>query len=368
MLGQAVCNKRAFTLALTACTLLGWQLGFQSLHASEKKQPAALISEPAKAAVAKGSHSTNKSGQTLPAAGLSKPFFAIMAGNHSAPACPRRNEVLSQYVADEQQIDFHSLSPNGSTPKDLKLHVPDYKVALNIKRRHELETFRSPLKLIFYGDSITEGLRGESNGGPHPQKGPIHQVFLRKIVQRYGASAVMAVSGDTTYDLLWRLRHGEGPVWNPGALLLHIGINNIGRMGGYAFIRSDPQHQAHIFSQHSDIIARKVYLGIKQVIAELWKSCTSPIVVTGLFPTGYAWPEGAFGESVVKINQMLSQLAAQAKHSLYYVDCSQAVLHPSTGKIDRTRMPDFLHPNEKGTQKWADCLQPVLDRLLRVAL
>jgi len=254
----------------------------------------------------------------------------------------------------------------------VKLHGPDWnirkKIALNIKRRQELKFVRTPPRLIFYGDSITERLRAESIGKPRRDAGPIREVFLEKIVQRYGASAVMAVGGDTTDDLLWILQHGEGPVWNPGALLLHIGINNIGAMGGYRFLRRDPEHRAHLFSKQSDMIARKVYLGIKQVIAELWKSCTSPIVLTGLFPTGYAWPEGAFGESVVKINRMLSQLAAQAKHSVYYVDCSHAVLHPSTGKIDTALMPDFLHPNANGTRKWADCLQPVLDRLLWVAL
>ena len=64
-------------------------------------------------------------------------------------------------------------------------------------------------QLLFYGDSITESYRGTDHCLPCDRCKGAPEVFARHWGQ-YNASAI-AIGGDQTAHLLWRLAHGEAP-------------------------------------------------------------------------------------------------------------------------------------------------------------
>jgi len=222
-------------------------------------------------------------------------------------------------------------------------------------------------RLILYGDSITFSWRRKENT----------QTFRRLFTDRYGPTAIMGISRDTTGNLLWRIRHGEAPRLQRSIISLHIGINDLGQSGAYCWLREacKKQKRATILCRTPCTCvedetywragAESVFLGIRDVIKELRRHSSSPIVVTALFPTGFSWPNSPFGVAVPVVNRLLHDLAANnSLGSLHVVDCAGAVLNNETARIDRAMMPDFLHPSPRGLERWAQCLVPTIDRLL----
>jgi len=49
---------------------------------------------------------------------------------------------------------------------------------------------------------------------------------------------------------------------------------------------------------------------------------------------------------------------------IYYLDIGSNFLQPN-GDLPGNVMPDFLHPNERGYQVWAEAMEPTLARLMR---
>lgn len=83
------------------------------------------------------------------------------------------------------------------------------------------------VKVLFLGDSITESWRGTSYGHLKERTAGVPAVFDREF-RPLGALA-LAISGDQTQHLLWRLKHGELPLsLQPKVIVLMIGTNNLG--------------------------------------------------------------------------------------------------------------------------------------------
>jgi N-acetylglucosamine-6-sulfatase len=108
--------------------------------------------------------------------------------------------------------------------------------------------------LLFLGDSITDGWRGQG----------------KSVWDKYWAplkAANFGIGGDRTEHVIWRLRHGELEGIQPKLVVLMIGTNN-----GES--------------------AEDVALGIKTIIADInERSPTSRILLLGIFPRG-AKPAG----------------------------------------------------------------------------
>lgn len=64
-------------------------------------------------------------------------------------------------------------------------------------------------RLLFVGDSITESFRGTSYGKPCDRCKHIPGVFQKEFGEL--APLTLAISGDMTQHLLWRLGNGEIP-------------------------------------------------------------------------------------------------------------------------------------------------------------
>jgi len=239
---------------------------------------------------------------------------------------------------------------------------------LHNNRTIELREMVPTPKLLFYGDSISEQWRDEALGSKTDNaQGQGRHVFHKAFVEPYGPAAVMAVSGDLAQNLLWRLQNGELPPQRPRLTLLHVGINDLSRLGANCWRTwrkrlKTCERKEDSFGEGD---AQKAFHAIKAIIKELLKNELFPLVITALFPTGDRWPQGSYGWTVPRVNELLQHLADRGpEDAVVVVDCAKAVLNLKTGQIDPVRMPDFLHPSLPGMQQWAACLRPTLDRLL----
>lgn len=261
-------------------------------------------------------------------------------------------------------------------------------------------------KLVLYGDSIMEQWRQTSMGLPIGKKSqelqPVEgnlEMLRSSFIERYGPTIVMAINGETSGNLLWRLQNGAVPQMVPQAIVLNIGINdlinNINFLGyklpkerrttsniiNYFVDHCTEKTEKELLMPEKKLrshrwttcpktseafkvaIAQNVYVGIKAVIAELWGRCRAPIVLTSLFPLDQRWPKNLFAQVVPFINGFLAELASSSGGALSYVDCSFVVLTEDWLNINHTLMPDFFHPGPEAMAGWAECLKPTLDRL-----
>lgn len=176
--------------------------------------------------------------------------------------------------------------------------------------------------LLFMGDSITDGWRG---GG-------------KTVWDKYFAplkAANFGIGGDRTEHVIWRLRHGELEGIQPKLVVLMIGTNN-----------GDP--------------AEDVALGIKTIIKDInERSPVSKILLLAIFPRGEK-PAGR--ERNEAVNKIISTYADN--HRIVYQDIGPRFLTPD-GTLSKDIMPDFLHPNEKGYQIWADAINDTVKLMLQ---
>ncbi len=175
--------------------------------------------------------------------------------------------------------------------------------------------------LLFLGDSITDGWRG---GG-------------LTVWNKYFAplkAANFGIGGDRTEHVIWRLRHGELEGIQPKLVVLMIGTNN-----------GDS--------------AEDVTAGIKTIIADIHeRSAGSRILLLGIFPRGEK-PAGR--ERNEAVNKMI---AALPDRKVTYLDIG-AVFLTADGTLSADIMPDFLHPNARGYQLWADAIIGPVKQLLQ---
>jgi len=245
-------------------------------------------------------------------------------------------------------------------------------LALHESRKAELEALTAKgIEFIFYGDSITELWRETSLGKPCSLVNSLVTCDgnMETFHKFFGTSAIMAVAGDTTADLLWRLENGEAPLQQPRAILLHIGINNLYEAPGFAkflnpiSMRVLSEDELPFHGEEYKRLADSVYFNIEAVVRKLLMVCQVPIVLTALFPTGFLWPAGPYGKTIPRVNALLNDLASHNAQRLRVIDCSTAVLNTSSNKIDPVLMPDFLHPSPQGMERWAECMSRALQSI-----
>lgn len=179
-------------------------------------------------------------------------------------------------------------------------------------------------KLLFVGDSITDGWRG---GG-------------RRVFNEYYADLHtfnIGISGDCTQHVLWRLDHGEIDGLSPKVVVLMIGTNN----------NRSPDAD----------IAR----GVKAVVESLrQKLPQSKILLLGVFPRG-ANPDNPLRAKLKKVNEVIAKL--DDGKNVTFLDIGEKFLE-ADGSLSKSVMPDALHPCDKGYGIWADAMNPTLEQLL----
>lgn len=228
-------------------------------------------------------------------------------------------------VGAAEKVYTPPVLPEGINPATYPMPRDDWyaRVQNNFNR-----TQGKQFDLIFDGDSITDGWQGKGK-----------EVWA----QRYGAlnAANFGIGGDRTEHVLWRLGKGQVDGMNPKLIVLMIGTNNSGR-------------------DTADQIAE----GVKAVVNEYLKRCpNSKLLLLAIFPRSEK-PTDAIRAKLAEVNTKISALADGKR--VTYLDIGAKFLSPD-GTLSRDIMPDFLHPNEKGYQIWADAIQSVIDSYFAAA-
>jgi beta-glucosidase len=207
-----------------------------------------------------------------------------------------------------------------------------------------------PLGVLLLGDSITEQWRGTAMGHALPSAAAFRSLFAELFTPPGAPPALaLAVSGDQTQHLLWRLKLGGEGVrqLSPRTVVLMIGTNNLG----------------------AGMPPASVVRGIKAVaraVQDTWPRAL--VLLCALTPRG----EGrhSFRTTIPAVNRELRRFAAKTadpsgasrnRGRVAFIDCSNA-FRLAEGGVDMSVMPDALHPNLEGMRRLGRCLLEALAR------
>lgn len=217
--------------------------------------------------------------------------------------------------------------PSGTTPAKRTIEFPWMSVSYWDKKHAEdaLVAQYDQVDLLFVGDSITEGWDW--------------QIWEKNFKPLKAAN--FGIGGDHTGNVLWRLQHGAIGNIQPKLIVLLIGVNNVG----------------HLNESPTQIAA-----GVSAVVKQLqlaWPN--SKILLNGVFP----FEQAATSPKRKLINDLNKKIATLGDNKTVFFKNYGHLLLQNDGSISPDIMPDFLHPNAKGYQIWADAMTPDIKTLLQ---
>ena len=249
---------------------------------------------------------------------------------------------------------------------------------------------RGVVDVLFLGDSITEAMRGTSYGRLSSRAAGIPAVMSSELFRGRGAppeyeqggplrGLCLGISGDQTQHLLWRLEHGElPPTLRPRVVVVLIGTNNLGAGMDEA--------------QTSDGV-----LAVVDLLRRRRPATT--VLLQALLPRGKR-PSRTPDPAISAVNKILERGAAarcvDELECVHWLDCGHVfevhveaprkgdgdgadggndgvgvpammggiTKHAAVVELNQRLMPDLLHPNAEGTKAWAQCMRPVIRRLV----
>lgn len=159
--------------------------------------------------------------------------------------------------------------------------------------------------------------------------------------------ANFGISGDQTQHVIWRIAHGELDGINPRVVVLLIGTNNSG-----------------VHSAEQIIAANTKIVGL---IRE--KLPDTKVLLLAVFPRGpHLDADGNLDSGIKRMEVITATNAGLAKledgQRVRFLDLGERFLNPD-GTVSRLVMPDGLHLNLAGYQRWAEALQPRLDEMMK---
>jgi lysophospholipase L1-like esterase len=175
--------------------------------------------------------------------------------------------------------------------------------------------------LVFIGDSITQGWNGAGQSHWEKHFAPLGAVNF-------------GIGGDTTQNLLWRLKYGATENLDPKAVMLLIGTNN------FPFTEDEPETIA------AGVIA------VVDAITESYPN--ADILLMGVFPRSEN-PDHPLRAGIKRINGIISQLAD--RDPVTYLEITNELLE-SDGTLSKDVMPDFLHLSDEGYRRWTEAILP----------
>ncbi len=194
--------------------------------------------------------------------------------------------------------------------------------------RHDANVVRAKqgdIDLLLAGDSITDWW--QTNG-------------RAQYANYFGGVKVadFAITGDTTQGVLFRLQNGEGQGFQPKAIMLMIGTNNLAR--------NTPAEIAE---------------GVGADIAELRKDFPdAKILLLAVFPRGVAGdPSRA---AIADINKIIAKL--DDGKNVFFLDIGAGFLGPDGNFKPGTFRTDNLHPAGPGYEIWGEAVKEPLSKML----
>jgi len=207
--------------------------------------------------------------------------------------------------------------PNTTQPaqKDLPRHTGFLD---DIKKMHDA------IDLVFVGDSITDGWRGGGSSVWQKFFAPLNALNL-------------GISGDATQHVLWRMHNGELDGYEARLFVIMIGTNN----GGDS--------------------AADVAAGITAIVKSIKdKQPQARILLLAIFPRGEK-PDATRAKND-DVNRIIAKL--DDGRTLKYLDIGDKFL-TADKTLSKDIMPDFLHPNLKGYEIWADAISDTVKAMLK---
>ncbi|MDR2673953.1 MAG: GDSL-type esterase/lipase family protein [Opitutaceae bacterium] len=190
--------------------------------------------------------------------------------------------------------------------------------------------------IIFLGDSITHQWERAIDGKTRTGGKPVWDAKLAPL----GAEP-SGIGGDRTEHLLWRVENGlfDGKS-DPKLVVMMIGTNNTGA-------RMDPP---------ADIAA-----GVDAIVKAIQvRKPAAKILILGIFPRGAAKDDPKRVNNT-HANALIARLADGKK--VFYKDIGGVFL-TGDGVLEKSVMPDLLHLNYEGYNRWADAVIPEIKKLL----
>jgi len=190
--------------------------------------------------------------------------------------------------------------------------------------RHLHAFGRATAKVIFLGDSITEGW----------SVAPAYRESFGKY-----APLNFGIANDTTQNVLWRVEHGALDGTHPQAVVLMIGINNLA--GGFT-----PEQTAD---------------GVRAIVTAIQTHVpTTRVLLLGVLPARQD-AANPLRQSIKDANRLLQSMSQPGKVELHDLG---SVMLEADGSISKATMRDFLHPTAEGFERLSQAMAPFLGSLV----
>lgn len=187
---------------------------------------------------------------------------------------------------------------------------------------------RGAAKVVFIGDSITQGWGGEGKAVWEKRFAPLG-------AKNFG------IGGDSTRQVLWRIEHGLVDDLAPKLVVLKIGTNNL-------------------YDDHNAGSDEEIARGITTIVKTLREKLpTTRVLLCGILPRQNEF----FTNRILKINPMLKKL--DDGKTVRFLDMTEK-FETAPGKvIPELFVPDQLHLATKGYEVWADAMEPLLREMMQ---
>jgi lysophospholipase L1-like esterase len=257
---------------------------------------------------------------------------AAILSQPPAPVTPSLPQPASDKAVPAQGNEPAKAQPMTATTPISKTEPwwQERHAAMNARVKQAAE--KGDARLLFIGDSITQGWEGEGK-----------EVWKERFEERGAIN--LGIGGDKTQHVLWRLQNGNlqglaTPAAGaaPKVAVIMIGTNNVAD--------TQPQETA---------------AGIDAIVREVKaKIPTIKVLVLAVFPREEK--PGFARERNIKVNEAAA-LLMKGMTDVTFMDIGGALTNPD-GTISRDVMPDYLHLSPKGYAAWADAIEPVLVKML----
>jgi lysophospholipase L1-like esterase len=183
------------------------------------------------------------------------------------------------------------------------------------------------IDLLLHGDSITDWWLQEANK-------PVFDKYFGSL-----RTADFAVAGDTTQGVLWGLRNGEGQGFQPKAVMLMIGTNNMNAN-----------------------TAPEIAEGIGAIVLEMRKDFpAAKILLLAIFPR--STPGDPIRDKIAETNRIIQRL--DDGKNVFYMDIGAKFLDEKGVFLPDSFRPDNLHPQAKGYDIWGQAVSAKLAELMK---
>ncbi|HEX5790911.1 MAG TPA: sulfatase/phosphatase domain-containing protein [Luteolibacter sp.] len=242
-----------------------------------------------------------------------------LAGEASSAAVLGKMKTLFDKLRAQYQV-------NPSTFPRQRLEQKWWKERWGAKFAEAGKPAAQQAKVVFIGDSITQGWEGEGKAEWDKRFAPL-------------GALNWGFSGDRTEHVIWRLQNGELERVKPEVAVLMIGTNNTG---------------------HDLRPAQETALGIRRILDDLaWKWPSTKIVLTAIFPRG-AGKDDPMRLRNEEINALIQPLADGKR--VFWHDLNGRFLDEK-GVLGKEFMPDLLHLNGASYGIWGEALEGKLKEL-----